>query len=133
MDIANEQITFLYTADLAASARFYNDKLNLPLVVDQGSCQIYRVNAQAYIGLCESAEAPTWQEITGKRQIILTWVVADVRARYEELRERGVVFESKPRIHTDFGIEHCFLRDPNGYLLEIQRFLDADWLLTPID
>ncbi len=45
MDSANQQITFVYTADLAASARFYGEQLGLPLVIDQGSCRIYRVNA----------------------------------------------------------------------------------------
>jgi hypothetical protein len=25
------------------------------------------------------------------------------------------------------NIYHCFLRDPNGYLIEIQRFLDPAW------
>ena len=128
MDSANQQITFVYTADLAASARFYGEQLGLPLVVNQGSCCIYRVNASAYIGICTSENAPTREEILAKRQLILTWVVTDVRACYEELRARGVTFESAPQTHTGFGIEHCFLRDPNGYLLEIQRFLDSDWL-----
>lgn len=128
MDSASEQITFIYTADLDASARFYGEQLGLPLVVDQGSCRIYRVNAAAYIGICTSENAPTREEILAKRQLILTWVVTDVRGRYEALRARGVTFESAPQVHPVFGIEHCFLRDPNGYLLEIQRFLDSDWL-----
>lgn len=128
MDSASEQITFIYTADLDASARFYGEQLGLPLVVDQGSCRIYRVNAAAYIGICTSENAPTQGEIMAKRQLILTWVVADVRGRYEALRARGVTFESAPQTHPGFGIEHCFLRDPNGYLLEIQRFLNSDWL-----
>ena len=127
MDSARQQITFIYTADLAASARFYGEQLGLPLVVDQGSCRIYRINAAAYLGICTSEEAPSREEILAKRQLILTWVVDDVPERYETLRARGVVFESAPQIHTGFGIEHCFLRDPNGYLLEIQRFLDRDW------
>ena len=127
MESANEQITFLYTADLAASARFYGEQLGLPLVVDQGSCRVYRVNAAAFIGICTSENAPTREEILAKRQLILTWVVTDVRARYEELCARGVNFESAPQTHSGFGVEHCFLRDPNGYLLEIQRFLAADW------
>lgn len=127
MDSAAQQITFIYTADLAASAHFYGEQLRLPLVVDQGSCRIYRVNAAAYIGICTSEEAPAPAEIRARRQLILTWVVDDVPARYRELRERGVAFESAPQAHPVFAIEHCFLRDPSGYLLEIQRFLDEDW------
>lgn len=127
MDSAKQQITFIYTADLAASAHFYGEQLGLPLVVDQGSCRIYRINAAAYLGICTSEEAPSRDEILAKRQLILTWVVDDVPERYETLRARGVIFESAPEIHPVFGIEHCFLHDPNGYLLEIQRFLDSDW------
>jgi len=36
--------------------------------------------------------------------------------------ERGVVFDSPPALNPKYNIYHCFLRDPNGYLLEIQRF-----------
>ena len=127
MDSAKQQITFIYTADLVTTAHFYGEQLGLPLVVDQGSCRIYRINAAAYLGICTSEEAPSREEILAKRQLILTWVVDDVPGRYETLRARGVIFESAPQIHPVFGIEHCFLRDPNGYLLEIQRFLDRDW------
>jgi catechol 2,3-dioxygenase-like lactoylglutathione lyase family enzyme len=43
------------------------------------------------------------------------------------LRERGVVFEKEPAFNADYQIYHCFLRDPNGYLVEIQRFEDPRW------
>ena len=32
-----------------------------------------------------------------------------------------------PALNPEYGIYHCFLRDPNGYLVEIQRFLDPSW------
>jgi hypothetical protein len=38
-----------------------------------------------------------------------------------------VHFEKAPATNEQYKIYHAFLRDPNGYLLEIQRFLDADW------
>ena len=44
----DQQITFLYTRDLAATARFYEDVLGLPLTVDQGDCRIYRVSADGF-------------------------------------------------------------------------------------
>ena len=34
----------------------------------------------------------------------------------------------RPPAHNPrFGIYHLFLRDPDGHLVEIQRFDDADW------
>jgi hypothetical protein len=32
-------------------------------------------------------------------------------------------FEKPPAANPRYNIYHCFLRDPNGYLLEIRRFL----------
>ena len=55
----DSQITFLYTDDLARSARFYEQGLGLTLALDQGGCRIYRVSGErAYIGVCQAADAP---------------------------------------------------------------------------
>jgi catechol 2,3-dioxygenase-like lactoylglutathione lyase family enzyme len=115
------QITFCYTADLAGSARFYEDLLNLPLALDQGACRIYRVAEAAYLGMCTRDEAPR------PDGIILTLVTEDVDAAYQRLAARGVVFDKPPQANPQFRIYHCLLRDPNGYLIEIQRFDDPRW------
>ena len=46
---------------------------------------------------------------------------------HERLREQGISFEKVPTHNPQYNIYHCFLRDPNGYLLEIQRFDDPAW------
>jgi len=49
----------------------------------------------------------------------LTIRVADCRAAYQTLRERGAVFLTPP---LDRGAEiRCFFRDPDGHLLEISE------------
>ena len=113
----DQQITFLYTADLATSARFYEETLGLPLVVDQGDCRIYQVSRDGLLGFCQRANAP--QQPAG---IIITVLTHDVDEWYGRLSERGVRFEHPPAFNPQYHIYHCFLRDPNGYLLEIQRF-----------
>jgi catechol 2,3-dioxygenase-like lactoylglutathione lyase family enzyme len=45
----------------------------------------------------------------------------------EKLREQGVQLEKEPAYNPEYKIYHCFLRDPNGYLVEIQRFEDPRW------
>ena len=116
-----QQITFLYTHDLDASARFYEDKLGLELWLDQGSCRIYHVTGSGYIGLCQTERSSTLQ--TGKQPgVIFTLVTQQVNEWYEYLKERGVEFEKPPSKNELYNIYHCFLRDPNGYLIEIQRF-----------
>ncbi|MBN1178969.1 MAG: VOC family protein [Anaerolineae bacterium] len=121
----DQQITFLYTRDLAETARFYEDVLGLPLALDQGSCRIYRVSAGGYVGFCRREEAP--ERPAG---VIVTLVTQEVDAWYRRLTGLGVAFEKPPSVNPAYNIYHCFLRDPNGYLIEIQRFLDPDWDTT---
>jgi catechol 2,3-dioxygenase-like lactoylglutathione lyase family enzyme len=120
----HQQVTFLYTRDLAGTAHFYEQVLGLPLALDQGSCRIYHVCTHAFLGICQRPEAP--QEPDG---IIVTLATsrAGVDAWYRHLQEQGVAFEKPPQLNPAYNIYHCFLRDPNGYLLEIQAFLDPNW------
>jgi catechol 2,3-dioxygenase-like lactoylglutathione lyase family enzyme len=112
----DQQITFLYTPDLAATARFYEEVLALPLVLDQGDCRIYRVSHDGLLGFCQRSTAPQ------PAGVIVTLVTQDVDGWYERLRQRGAQFDHPPAHNPKYAIYHCFLRDPNGYLLEIQRF-----------
>jgi catechol 2,3-dioxygenase-like lactoylglutathione lyase family enzyme len=120
----DQQVTFLYTADLAATADFYENRLGLPLVLDQSACRIYRVAHNAFVGFCSHSSAGSAASPTG---VVLTLVTDDVDRWYERLQAQGVEFEKTPALNQEFNIYHCFLRDPNGYLLEIQRFLDPAW------
>lgn len=123
MAFFDQQITFLYTGDLAETAVFYQQVLGLPLVLDQGNCHIYRTARNAFLGFCDHL-SDDGQRLSG---VILTLVTDDVNAWYEQLRVKGVVFTKPPELNPRFNIYHCFFRDPNGYLLEIQRFEDTDW------
>ena len=119
-----QQVTFLYTADLQATAGFYENTLGLPRVLDQGGCRIYSVAANAFVGFCSHSSAGEGESRSG---VVLTFVTDDVDQWYERLYEQGVAFEKPPALNPTYNIYHCFLRDPNGYLLEIQRFLDPAW------
>lgn len=116
-----QQITFLYTRDLTASKHFYEDKLGFKLWLDQGSCRIYSVCGHAYLGLCQQ-EITSVPSSQNQSNIIFTLVTQQVDEWYEYLKERGVEFEKTPTLNQKYNIYHCFLRDPNGYLIEIQRF-----------
>lgn len=114
-------IVFLATRDLSATAAFYEETLGLTLALDQGKCRIYRVAEKAYLGFCAKAE------VTTHDGVIVTLVTRDVDEWYRKLQTLGVAFEKAPAFNPDFNIYHCFLRDPNGYLVEIQRFEDPRW------
>lgn len=110
-------IAFYYTTDLAQTAHFYENQLGLKLHRDQGDCRIYQINPGAYIGFCQ-------RETVDPTGNILCFITDDVDGWYERLSLLGVTFEKAPAINSKYNIYHCFLRDPNGYLLEIQTFLD---------
>lgn len=116
-----QQITFLYTDDLTTSAQFYENKLGLELWLDQGSCRIYSICGSAYLGLCQTSETSVPLH-EGKSGVIFTLVTQQVDEWYEYLKTHGVEFEKPPTFNEKYKIYHCFLRDTNGYLIEIQRF-----------
>jgi catechol 2,3-dioxygenase-like lactoylglutathione lyase family enzyme len=116
------QTTFLYTRDLTATARFYEEVMGLQLALDQQDCRIYRVAEAAFLGFCEREDAPDHPG-----GIILTIITKEVDRWYAYLRDQGVAFEKEPSYNPRYDIYHCFLRDPNGYLVEIQRFEDPAW------
>lgn len=116
----SQQITFLYTNDLARSTQFYENILGLNLWRDQKTCRIYRVSGDAYLGICQRAEPAT---LPAERTVIFTLVTDAVDTWYTTLLERGATFEHPPTENPSYQIYHCFLRDPDGYLIEIQRFL----------
>ncbi len=111
------QITFVHAADLARSAEFYGSTLGLELARDQGPCLIYRVTANAYIGVCD-------HHPPDPEGVILTLVTDDVDGWAERLTAAGAEVDG-PTANERFAIYHLFTRDPDGHLVEIQRFDEA--------
>jgi catechol 2,3-dioxygenase-like lactoylglutathione lyase family enzyme len=126
-----QQVTFLYTNDPARSFAFYENVMRLPLVLDQGQARIYRTGGDAFLGVCKTSEVQ--QGPAGDRKpggVIFTLVCrtqAEVDVWHAYLTGRGVAFEKAPAQNAHYNIYNCFFRDPDGYLLEIQAFLDPAW------
>lgn len=120
-------VTFLYTADLTTTAAFYEQILGLKLVLDQGSCRIYQVSAAAFLGFCQRGTAVDRETATDQSGVIVTLVSHHVDEWYRYLQAHDVSIEKPPTLYEKFNIYHLFIRDPNGYLVEIQTFLDPAW------
>ena len=114
-------ITFCGTNDLEATSAFYEGLLGLPMVLDQGTCRIYRVRDGCYVGFCRRDEVPE----TGG--VVLTLVADDVDGWYARLSKAGVPLEKALSANAEYRIYHFYVKDPNGYLVEVQRFDDPDW------
>lgn len=121
----HQTITFIYTADLATSATFYEQVLGLTLWRDQGTCRIYEVIPGGMIGICQTGAGAKGQVSTGQQtNLILTIVSRDVDGWYAHLQSNGAAIEHPPVTNEKYRIYHFFLRDPDGYLIEIQQFLE---------
>lgn len=112
-------ISFFGTDNLEETHKFYNEILDLPLYKDQGVCRIYTVPGGGKIGFC-SHMAVTHQ---GKSPII-TLLTDDVDGVYDRLLKADYDIPEPPTENKQFKIYHFFMSDPNGYTVEIQRFLD---------
>lgn len=126
-----QSVTFLYAADPAASRRFYEEILGLPMVLAQGgdTCLAYATapGGRAFLGICR-ARGP--RELTNPRTpggVVFTLVTPDVEAWHARLSAAGVEVLGPPERSEEYGITGFFFRDPDGYLLEIQRFEDPAW------
>lgn len=119
----DQHVTFLYASDLAASAAFYSEKLGLELVLDQGPCQIFQIAGEAFLGICQCSE----NRPASPEGVIVTFVSQDVDGWYERLLAAGVEMDGAPKLNPRYNIYHLFLKDPDGYTLEIQTFKDPAW------
>ncbi|MDX1711402.1 MAG: VOC family protein [Rhodovibrionaceae bacterium] len=117
-----QQVTFIYTRDLAETAGFYAEVVGLEQVLDQGSCRIFRVAGEAFLGVCARDD----REVA-PAGVTVTFVVDDVDGWYDRLWEAGAEIETAPEHHPEFNVHSFFVRDPSGYRLEFQRFESPHW------
>ena len=116
-----QSVTFLYVQNLGISAEFYQTILNLPLVLEQTNCNIYRLTTTSFLGICQTEEA------IDPKGVIVTLVSDKLEEWQAHLISNGLTLE-KPITHNPkYNITHLFVRDPDGYLIEIQTFHDPSW------
>ncbi len=115
-----EFITFLGTKDLKKTSNFYQNIIGLTLYKDQDVCLIFNINNQSKIGFCENMTV-----IYKDKSPIITFITDDVDEIYTRLINSGLAIKEKPKFNQKFKIYHFFLKDPNGYTIEIQKFLDT--------
>ena len=114
----DQQIIFLTVSNLEASSKFYGDIFGFRMARNQVSCRIYHLNGNSYIGLCEG-EPP--EVPTGSAQC---WVTDNVDGCYETARSNGLDIMFAPRFNEKYKIYHFYLKDPDGHVIEVQRFED---------
>lgn len=113
------QVMFLPTDNHQKSIDFYEGILGLELVRDQKLCRIYKTGPSSYLGFCERGYT-----IPTDYRVVITLLIDDVDGVYKLLKDQAIATESVPALSERFNVYQFFVRDPNGYLLEIQRFME---------
>jgi len=119
----DQSITWVYTADLDGTCAFYSEKLGLPLVYDQGLCRLFRWSPTSFLGVCQVRPG---RDVEPKG-VVITLVTPDVDGWHRRLLANGVAPDGTPQRSERFNVYSFFARDPNGYRLEFQTFLDPAW------
>lgn len=117
----------LVVADPVRSRDFWVDVLGAALYREYGGTSVVLRFADSWL-LLVSGGGPTADKPTvsfappadaDQVSHAMTLRVADCHAAYEALRSRGATFLTPPH---DWGNEiRCFLRDPDGHLVEISE------------
>ena len=113
-------IVFFGTNDLKATDLFYREILGFQLYKDQEVCKIYQIPGGGKLGFCSHMSVTRDLE---KKSPILTFLTAQVDAVYQQMIKAGITISQSPKVNEYFKIYHFFAKDPNGYIVEIQRFL----------
>lgn len=111
-------IVFFGTDNLEETDKFYNDILGFEIYKDQGVCKIYKVSDSSGIGFCTHIE-----KTVKDKSPIITLLTEDVDKAYNNLVDKGYKVDNPPKKNDKFNIYHFFVKDNNGYTVEIQKFL----------
>ncbi len=114
---------FMTVEDVDRSRVFYTDVLGGQVVLEGAPCIIKLANAWVILnvggGPTEDKPDVTLAPPTDLKRVsnFMNIRVADIRAKYEEWRSKGAEFLTPP---IDRGGEiRCYIRDPDGYLIEV--------------
>lgn len=114
---------FLTVRDVARSRSFYADVLGGEVVLDENPCIVKLANSWIIMNP-GGGPTPDKPEVTleppTEGQTVSTFMnirVADIRAAYEGWSAKGAEFLTEP---IDRKAElRCYMRDPDGYLIEV--------------
>lgn len=118
------QITFFYYRDLAPAQDFYKRIMGLQQVEDQGWAKIYQVSASSFVGIVDERHGSL--RVQPNSAVMLTLVVDDVPGWYAYLQQQGVEIVREYGRSPEINIEYFFIKDPGGYIIELQKFLKPE-------
>jgi len=108
---------FITVADIERSARYYEKVFGGP-ILSLGDSK----GASGHIQI-----ANTWLSVPDPNHInsFMNFRVADIQACYELWKSRGAEFITRPI--PKYGEIRCYIRDPDGYIIEVGQSTDLKY------
>jgi lactoylglutathione lyase len=124
----------LIVADIARSTAFYRDVLGAE-VLRTGEPTFLRLGnlwLTINVGGGPTDDKPDVTATPPKHlndlSLFLNLRVTDIRRFYERWRSRGATFVTEPKVHA--SELRCYMRDPDGYLIEVGQ---TTFTAAPLD
>ena len=115
-------LTFFYYKDMVMAGEFYEKIMGFELVQDQKWAKIFKVADNAFMGCVDGNIG--YHKYDPTKPVMLTVIVDDPDAWYEHFMENGVETLNKPHDDVELNMRIFLLHDPEGYVIEIQKFND---------
>lgn len=115
----SSSITFLYYENFEKGVLFFEDVLELSLVMDQGFARVYRVTDSSFLGIV------TKEKREYLNDTLFSFTVDNVEAYYEKFKEKEVCNLSE-LIIFDIPLKSFFFEDFEGHKFEVQEFLKKE-------
>lgn len=116
-----DQTVFLYYSHLDKAAHFYESIMGFKPFFSLNWVKIYQVTGNALLGIVD--EKKGFHRTSQDKPIMLSWTVDDVNEWYEYLVKKDVEIVSVPEDNPDTGIRACIFHDPEGYALEVFKWI----------
>ena len=122
---------FLTVKDQAKSAKFYAGVLGGTVVQEENPCYVRLANLWIILN---SGGGPTpdkpevWLETPQDPKRVSSFLnlrVADIQACYSQWKAKGAVFLTDPLPNPDGQETRCYMRDPDGYIVEVGQYTQA--------
>ena len=112
---------FLYYADVEAATEFYTRTLGLAVAADYGFAKILRVAPSSFITLVD--EEMGMHSASDPKTVAIALITDQLDEWWDYLKDRDVEMRSSSYNPVEGRPHHGFVAiDPEGYLLEFERF-----------
>jgi catechol 2,3-dioxygenase-like lactoylglutathione lyase family enzyme len=111
---------FLYYSDLKRAEEFYTGTLGFELIADHGMAKIFRLTNDSYLTLVDATKG--MHSADEPKTVAIALVTENLEAWHDYLKAQKVKFKYEFNYKPDKPHDGFVVKDPEGYLLEFERF-----------